>query len=376
MNLSDGVNTGWHPVSQCHASEGWHPVPLSNWTPASAGVTIQCHASEGWHPVPLSDWTPASAGVIVQCHASEGWHPVPLSDWTPASAGVTVQSHASEGWHPVPLSDWTPASAGVTVQSHASEGWHPVPLLDWTPASAGVTVQCHASEGWHPVIFFCLWLFSPLLWALTPYTATYTLLWHGIPMGSSVQTLQEPTPHQFVLDVTAEPYLGFLPYDYEEHAIFTVEKQEILPQQYHYAHHEGRKRKIGTLQFDWTKQVLYLPNNTTVPLLPHTQDKITHLFALQRDLASKSVDQLIRGFVLSYPVAEKEGIVPYTFQIESVEPLKTALGTFKAVQLSHTSGKRTTLLWLDTQHNYRLLKIQQFRKGKLLGGGEIRSFED
>jgi hypothetical protein len=234
-----------------------------------------------------------------------------------------------------------------------------------------MNLPCHASVGWHPVLFLSVWLFSPLLWALTPYTATYTLLWHGIPMGSSVQTLQEPTPHQFVLDVTAEPYLGFLPYDYEEHASFKMEGQDIVPLQYDYAHHEGRKRKIGTLRFDWATHVLYLPDDKTVPLQPHTQDKITHLFALQRDLKAHQP-----GLTFSYPVAEKDGIVSWTFRVESVEPLKTSLGTFKAVQLSHSSGKRSTLLWLDTQHDYRLLKIQQFRKGKLLGGGEIKSFDD
>ncbi len=195
---------------------------------------------------------------------------------------------------------------------------------------------------------------------LKTYKATYNLYWHGIKVGSSTQTLQALKANHYLVEWSSQPLLSFLPFHSFEQSEFYLKNNQIYPIAYHYKIQDKKKRKSGEIRFN------------QIPLLPHkAQDKISLYFQFRQDLALQKNN-------FRYTVIEPEKIKHYTFKVTNETHLKSAIGILKTIQVEYISDnrERLTKFWLAKDLDYLIVKLQQFKKGKLIAESTLQRFQD
>ena len=212
---------------------------------------------------------------------------------------------------------------------------------------------------------------DPNAFPLVTYEAHYKVSWRGIDAGESIHKLQRRADGNYHFESRTEPRLAILPYHYVESSDFIWKEGKIIPQHYAYNIHEGKRRKVGNVIFDWKTNKLYnrqLDEPWELDIFDGIQDKITQGLALRQALKSGQT-------TFTYQVAERDKIKPYTFKIIGPEVLKTKLGILKTLKLEHISQKgHKTILWLALPYDYLPVKMTQNRNGKTVSTGEIVTF--
>jgi len=225
-----------------------------------------------------------------------------------------------------------------------------------------------------------IWLASPNIQAfvsktttkqnfpIAEYEAHYDIKYFGLKVGESIHRLHQREDNTYHFEARTTPVIQFLPYSYVESSDFTWKNGQILPQNYFYNIHEGKRVKKGNVSFDWVQRVVannVSPKPWHEPLPDNIQDKVTQVLRLRYDLMQGNTD-------LSYTVAEDDEIKPYTFRIIGEEEVTTVLGTFTAIRVEHVHRKgHHTNTWFAKNLNYLPIKLNQIRKGRVVGTGEI-----
>lgn len=195
---------------------------------------------------------------------------------------------------------------------------------------------------------------------LKTYQATYNLYWHGIKVGNSTQTLQKLNANRYLVEWTSLPLLSFLPFHSFEKSEFYLKNNQIYPIAYHYKIQNKKKIKSGEMLFN------------QMPSLPHkAQDKISLYFQFRQDLALQKNN-------FRYTVIEPEKIKHYTFKVINETHLKSTIGVLKTIQVEYISDnkERLTKVWLAKDLDYLIVKLQQFKKGKLIAESTLQHFQD
>ncbi len=229
-------------------------------------------------------------------------------------------------------------------------------------------------------IVWIFWICPTLLWAntleslLTPFEAEYAVLWHGIRVGSSTESLQKLPSGHYSLESYSRPSFSLLPYEYEERSLFKVDNDTLYPLSYRFWRHEGSRQKKGLTTFDWQLHTLHretsFPVNGRETLPEGTQDNLSFGFLLRVQLLEHG------PFPITRSVENGSGIEPYTVRLLSTESLRTALGTFSTQKVEITTpNQRVTHLWLAKELLYFPVQMQQFKEGKLMGGAELKHFK-
>jgi len=243
----------------------------------------------------------------------------------------------------------------------------------------------------HPILSVKFWLTSTLMGAfiglaspsaqalvsktttnqnfpIAEYEAHYDIRYFGLKVGESIHRLHQRKDNMYHFEARTYPILKLLPYSYIESSDFTWQNGQILPQNYFYDIHEGKRVKKGNVSFDWVQKVVankVSPNPWHKPLPENIQDKVTQVLRLRYDLMQGNTD-------LTYMVAEDDEIKPYAFRIIGEEEVTTALGTFTAIRVEHVHRKgHHTNTWFAKKLNYLPIKLNQIRKGRVVGTGEI-----
>ena len=206
------------------------------------------------------------------------------------------------------------------------------------------------------------------------YEARYKIIWRGVDAGVSIHRLSSATEHRFYFESVTEPHLAFLPFHALESTLFTWEKNEIKPYQFQYNINEGKKKRIGHIQFDWAKNkiISLMPSDPfELELASHFQDKLTHLLMVRRDLQKlKPENQVI--LPITYVVATGDKTKSYTFEHVGTEMLETPMGNLKVIKLENTTQKnRVTTIWFAKEWRYFPVKIMHARGGKIITTSEI-----
>lgn len=203
------------------------------------------------------------------------------------------------------------------------------------------------------------------------YEARYKVTWRGVDAGVSIHRLSKVNQNRFYFEAVTEPHFGFLPFHASESSLFTWEKNEIKPYQFQYNINEGKRKRIGNIQFNWSKQKIMSLNANDpfeLELNQHYQDKLTHLFMVRRDLQkAKNPNQPI-----TYIVATGDKTKSYTFVSMGSEFIQTPMGKLDAIKLENTThGDRVTTIWFAKQWRYLPIKIVHARGGKTITTAEI-----
>jgi len=209
---------------------------------------------------------------------------------------------------------------------------------------------------------------------LQNYKASYQLLWHGLAVGTSTHTIRHIKGKHYLAELKSKPKFSFLPFKSFEKSEFTFTNHEFYPLNYEYQSQEKSKTKAGSIQFNWqqkkAKSLIEGKSSMKFLLSHHSQDKITLYFQLRQDIRNRKSQ-------LSYDVIEPERIKNYTFKVTGEEQLKTSLGPLETIRVEHLSEnkERLTKLWLAKDLNYLIVKLQQFRKGKISAESVIQTLE-
>lgn len=68
---------------------------------------------------------------------------------------------------------------------------------------------------------------------------------------------------------------------------------------------------------------------------------------------------------LNYRLVDENELKDHHYRVDELESVDTAIGKLNAIKLVRLHGSRETFMWFAPEMDYVLLKVQQFRKGKL-----------
>ena len=237
-------------------------------------------------------------------------------------------------------------------------------------------------DTWIFLTLLTLFFWSPMSNAITrtktntelkPYQATYLVYWQGLKVGSSTHDLKKIDAHHYTASAVTKPFLKILPFKSSENSQFSVSQNQVHPQRYEYDTQEKNKHKSGLLIFDWQKKRIQSKKSNSspehLPLPNNAQDKITIFFQIRNDLRANKKE-------FNYTVIEADKIKTYHFKITGQESLKTSLGELETLRLEHLSDnqERLTKVWVAKDLDYLMVKLQQFKKGKLTAESRIEDF--
>jgi len=213
---------------------------------------------------------------------------------------------------------------------------------------------------------------APTLFGMPPYTATYSLYYHGIKAASVTQVFKPLENGKYLFSNTVEPILAILPYGGFERSIFKMGPDHILPLRYDFEKREGSFQE-GVIVFDHKNKLAKeasTKHNGNMAYTPGDHDKQTYFIQLTEDLKANKP-------VLSYNILGDGKTRHYTFTRMGNETLDTPLGKIKTMKLKQENDdhSRVTYLWLDPKRDYLLIHIVQVRKGSVAGESTIETFE-
>lgn len=207
---------------------------------------------------------------------------------------------------------------------------------------------------------------------INDYQAQYQVSWHGLYSGASTHKLKRQPNGQYLVESRTDPKLHFLPFHYFESSQFTWKDGKILPQRYTYNIQEGKKHRVGNVNFDWPSKTI---SNYTIPhpwiaeIPDDIHDKLTQTLHLRFALKSGQKEY-------TYTVAERDKIKDYHFKIVGYERIKTKLGTLNTVKVeTYSARKHKTTTWMATDMDYLPVRMEHERNGKVAATGEIQSWQ-
>lgn len=198
---------------------------------------------------------------------------------------------------------------------------------------------------------------------LIPYQANYEVKWHGISVGLNRQELKNLYNNRYFAKSDTKPKIKGLPFQYYADSYFSWDGTKSTPIQYQYEKLEGKRKKQGSVVFNqplihWTKP----DQNEDLPWQADLQDKISHMFQLQRDIQCQKPP-------FNYKIMSESGLETYTFLVEKEEQLQTALGVLNTLKLKQENLQkdRLTFLWLAKDKNYIIVKLEQYKHQHKVG---------
>lgn len=218
------------------------------------------------------------------------------------------------------------------------------------------------------LFLFCM---APLQAQIVPFEAQYQIRWHGLNAGESLHRLIPYEGHYRFIAKT-QPHLIFLPFQYYEICDFQWKNNTIAPLRFSFEHHEGKVQRSGVMTFDPKQKTITQTGRDPwqIAFVPGTQDKLSHTLLLQETLK-----QHPEKTHWTYEVADHGTIQTVTIAVLGTEKIKTGLGKFEAIKVEHHKGNKMQLLWFAPSLDYTLVKVQQYRNGKLFIAGEISYYE-
>jgi len=235
-------------------------------------------------------------------------------------------------------------------------------------------VQSRSSPGilpeWlRPLGLSAVLILSPLLsqaeTILTPFKAVYKARVQGFLLPVKGQATREliRVEDEYLFQSFADSLVNI-----DEQSRFKLVDGKIQPEKYIYKRTGMGKNRDADLTFNWQEgKVLNLvegvPWKMEVP--PGTLDKLVYQLQMRIDLIqnpptpeSDSVREL------HYVVADGGRLKDYYFSVLGNETIDTPLGEINALKLQRVreSRKRETLIWLDPQREFLVVKLEQQEK--------------
>jgi hypothetical protein len=188
---------------------------------------------------------------------------------------------------------------------------------------------------------------------LQPFSASYTADWKQLPMsgGSASRSLEKNANGTWTLNFKASMMIASL----TEVSTLKVDKDQLLPQTYHFERGGLGKSKTVDLVFDWPTKFITGSDRgdaVKIPLNAGVLDKSTYQLALQHDVAAGKKS-------MSYQVVDGDEIDTYDFRVLGTEKVETKVGSVDGIKVERvrdpTQNKRITVMWFAKDYDYLLV---------------------
>jgi hypothetical protein len=204
-----------------------------------------------------------------------------------------------------------------------------------------------------------------------PFVATYTILWHGVPAGSSTLELRQTAPQLYLYTSTDSAH-GFFrlafPHPLRQSSRFRIAAGEVEPLDFQ----TGGAGNAVMAQFDWKiGQVTGMAKGKLLDLKlqPGTQDPLSVQIAIMLKLQGRDVPD-------AFWMLNSDEIDRFQYVRHEEATLDTPLGKLHTIlYTSHEAGSdKTTYLWLAPALDYMPARAEQHVKGDTQVSLEIRAF--
>lgn len=195
--------------------------------------------------------------------------------------------------------------------------------------------------------------------SLSPYSAKYEATWKAGWFPITVQatrTLKQTEDQLWQLSFEAYSSIA----DLSEITKFTVTNASIKPQSYRYKTTGFLTKSKRSQEFNWSENKLWLPKKEAwaeYELPENLQDNLSYQEQIRLDLMSGLTE-------FHYPIAYKNRLKHYYFEVVGETELNSGQGPITAIQVKQTqlkSKKESTLLWYAKDFEYILLKLKKVK---------------
>lgn len=218
---------------------------------------------------------------------------------------------------------------------------------------------------------FALWCSSVLHAAPFPeFEAKYKGYRYGKELGEAHLTLRHLDGDLYQLEYKSEASMFFLSDERKESSLFYWQGEHITPYKYSYLREGTGKSKALSAEFAQGANNIILANGDTLSWQGEYDNQIYRL-DLQQKLAQGK--KAFTYDLLNYRGQFKR----YNIKVLHEEALDLPYGKLKAikVRMSRKNSSRETLAWFAPSLNYHMVRLQQFKKGKVQGDIKLSQFQ-
>jgi Protein of unknown function (DUF3108) len=204
--------------------------------------------------------------------------------------------------------------------------------------------------------------FSAILPAaeLRPFSARYTVVWHGLTAGESNVDLQRLPDGRWSYTSRNEAHGLFrfaVPKGSSSRSVFSIRDGKVLPDHFSEGDGTDAEERDSDLQFDWVRARatgFSEKRKVDLPLQPGMLDSMTVQVALMLELmAGRTPDRIA--------MIDKDKIKEYHYTQVRSETLQTALGSRQTVlfRSSRTGSDSSTWFWCAPDLGYLPVKVER-----------------
>jgi hypothetical protein len=200
---------------------------------------------------------------------------------------------------------------------------------------------------------------------IKPFTAAYNLRSKGMTIAEIRHQLAY-RDSKLVFSTYSKPkglatWISSIPV--VENSVLEWRDDKLLPIEYSRKHTGKQDAKIRDLlvNYNYDKQQAFasLGDETySFSIEQGLWDNASLILSIMNDLQHGLKE-------LNYRLIDENELKEHHYKVEESGPIDTAIGKLNAVKLARLHGSRETFMWFAPEMDYLLLKIQQFRKGKL-----------
>lgn len=194
---------------------------------------------------------------------------------------------------------------------------------------------------------------------LQPFTASFTVSWHGLSAGSGQMTLQRLPDGRWSYESLMQAHGLFrlaMPAELRSRSLFTVHDGQVIPEQFTADDGTPSSRKDQQINFDWSKGRVTGTAETKPVDLP-TQPGLLDTLSVQVAL----MHELLAGHTPTHFVlVDKTRIKDYDYSAEGEETLETPLGQHHTIiyRSRRPGADSGTLFWCAPELGYLPLKVE------------------
>lgn len=211
---------------------------------------------------------------------------------------------------------------------------------------------------------------------LKPYTATYSVITHGIRAGESEFKLQQIGPRRwrFSSESHTTGLVSLFRDDaISESSVFTVGNTgQFDAREYHYSH-TGDDERTQNILFDWKKCLAhstYRGDKATIKIPRDASDP----FLAQLKLSQRVAKGMTEG---AFTVINRNKLDVYHLRVTGKAAVVVPAGGYKTIRVerSEPGSSRKTIFWLAPKLNYVPVKVEQLKDGDSVFRLELRSID-
>lgn len=209
--------------------------------------------------------------------------------------------------------------------------------------------------------------------ALTPfsasYTSTYKLGWFTLNIDGK-RELKQLDNNDW--QITFDAYTNGA--SINEKSIFSLNKNQLVPIEYHYKTGGLLNKTPLDISFDASKKHITDNNSkTTYEKLwqENIQDNLTYIVQAALDLSQGKTE-------LHYPIFKSDYVKLYSFEVIGEEIIKTNIGKLKTIKVERIGDKkdRTITAWFAIDYGFQLVRLNESKKGKTTYQIDISKLEE